>query len=142
MNVDNIRTIMLTVRNGAEMSSDSDLGRAIGVLPGSNAYVFVNTAQLAMGILVKGDRSGGEVTMGVVGAYRYQALNTQSFGMPLTVGQSAMFTNAGSGTAAVGRNYGNEGTEVSNAASGQWAFGVFNFASPVFIGNSLGLPII
>lgn len=96
MNTENV-SWKVAVRVGTDMSSDTDLGRAVGLLPGSDAYIFVNTPNLALGVLHSSTRSGGNATLVAFGFARVKMLQVASFGNPLTLGASAAFLPAGPG---------------------------------------------
>ena len=143
MESSNVELLALSYRAGTNMSSDTDIGRAVGFDPASQAaanLIFVNTAQLALGVLLDGGRSGDFVRVGLLGAFKVQVLNVISQSYPLTVGQSAMFTAAGSGYAAVGKLLGKEGTELGNTVSGQFAMAFMHFgAQPIYGGQVTSL---
>lgn len=114
MNIENV-SWKVAVRVGTDMSSDTDLGRAVGLLPGSDAYIFVNTPGLALGVLHSSTRSGGNATVVAFGFARIKMLQVASYGNPLTIGASGAFLPAGAG---FGPLYGaSSGTNVGSASS-------------------------
>jgi len=144
VNVENVSWKM-SVKIGTDMSSDTDLGRAVGLLPGSDAYIFVNTPGLASGVLHSSTRSTGFATIVVFGFARVKIGQVASYGVPLTIGASGSLIPVGAGFGSVGSNtfigsassqvvgkhYGIRGMQGAQAATNTeaWAFAFVDFVS-------------
>lgn len=158
MNIENVNW-KVSVKVGTDMTSDTDLGRAVGLLPGSDAYVFVNTPTLALGVLHSSTRSGGFASIVAFGFTRVKMLQVASFGAPLALGASGAFlpavppiagVGANSGAVCysatslvVGRHFGIKGLQGAQAAtnSNAWAYAFVDFVTGPQLAPSSGYPL-
>lgn len=108
------------------VASSGDLYKAIALDDGKPAA----NGKEAGGILLYGAKSGEHVTLGYLGVMKFVAGAAITAGKRVTVTASGYFITAVSGSYVVGRNL---DTAVASGAIGT---GAFNFAAPVYFGDS------